>query len=231
MINKFIERENLKWIEIYNKRYTEFGYDPKTLGWDKGKQNIRFHILTSQACLRNKKILDIGCGFGDLNMYLKKIYKDEYKYVGIDQVEILIKKAREIYKGNNIKFLSANFLEWDFSEKHIDYAIASGIFNFKFEYEDNYEYIWKVMNKAFNTCREGFAFDFLSDKVDFRHEHTFHSNPTKILEMAYSLSRNVILRNDYMPFEFSIFVNKDDSFEKSTTLFNKFENEHSDLRI
>lgn len=46
----------------------------------------------------------------------------------------------------------------------------------------------------------------------------------KILEMAYKLSRNIILRNDYMPFEFSIVIFKDDSFSKEDTLFTKYKN-------
>ena len=101
-------------------------------------------------------------------------------------------------------------------------AVSSGIFNHRLEHTDSYSYIEAVLAKAFAMCREGLAFDFLSDKVDFRHEHTFHSSPERILGMAYALSRNVLLRNDYMPFEFSLFVFKDGSFSKVDTLFERF---------
>jgi len=58
-------------IDRYSRRFESFGYDPRTLGWDKGKQMVRFELLTSQIDLRGKRILDIGCGFGDLNIFLK----------------------------------------------------------------------------------------------------------------------------------------------------------------
>lgn len=68
----------------------------------------------------------------------------------------------------------------------------------------------------------GITFDFLSDKVDYQYEHTFHSSPERILGYVYSKSRNVILRNDYMPFEFSVFIFKDDSFKSEDTVFHRY---------
>lgn len=50
-----------KLISDYRKRFAEYGYSPKTLGWVKGKQDIRFSILTSQWELEGKRILDVGC--------------------------------------------------------------------------------------------------------------------------------------------------------------------------
>ena len=54
----------------YEGRYRKHGYDPRTLDWDKGKQAMRFSILTSQYDFHRKEVLDIGCGFGDLNQTL-----------------------------------------------------------------------------------------------------------------------------------------------------------------
>lgn len=217
-----LSNEDIEEIkERYSKRYKQFGYSPKTLGWDKGKQAIRFSILTSQIDLTNKSVLDIGCGFGDLNLILKKKFKN-YKYTGIDIVNDLIEAGKKIYYQNNIGFITDDFLQFDFSIKY-DYIIASGIFNFKIKNKKNYAFIENVIKKALNICNEGLAFDFLSDKVDFKYEHTFHSSPEKILEIAYKYSKNIVLRNDYMPFEFSIFIFKDDSFKTETTVFNLFE--------
>lgn len=105
-------------------------------------------------------------------------------------------------------------------DRQYDYVLCSGAFNRKFSGRmSNYEFIEKCINKALNIATEGIAFDFLSNHVDYQYEHTFHSDPMKILEMSYKRSRRVILRNDYMPFEFSVFVFKDDSFEKEDTIF------------
>ena len=208
-------------INRYIERYQKYGYNPKTLGWDKGKQDLRFNILTSQIDLEGKSICDIGCGFGDLNKYLKQKLNN-YLYFGIDIVDKLIEEARNRYIGRNINFRCGDFLIEDISE--FDYAIASGIFNFKLRNEDNYSYIENVINKAFSISKIGLAFDFLSDKVDFMYEHTFHSSPEKILSIAYKYTRNIILRNDYMPFEFTVILFKDDSFKKEDTIFTAYKN-------
>lgn len=216
------ERDRNEIIELYKKRYNFFGYSPKSLLWDKGKQEVRFDILTSLYNFDGKSVLDIGCGFGDLNKILHQKCK-RYEYVGIDLVADFINKAKELYLAPGINFLEGEFLDYKF-EKKFDYIIASGIFNYKMECVDNYFYIESIMKKAIDISIDGVAFDFLSDKVDFRYDYTFHSSPEKILNLAYKFSRNIILRNDYMPFEFAIFIFKDDSFAKEDTLFHRYKN-------
>ena len=214
-----IDRESI--IDRYTRRFEAHGYDPKTLGWDKGNQEIRFDILTSQYDFRGKRILDIGCGFGDLIATLWAQYGDDYIYHGVDLVPALIEKAKSLHRGDSISFSCTDILDEAFAGEY-DYAIASGIFNHKMKAVDNYTVIEAVMAKALHLCRDGIAFDFLSDKVDYRHAHTFHSSPEKILGLAYRFSRNVVLRNDYMPFEFSVFINKDDSFSPARSVFSLY---------
>lgn len=208
-------------IERYSSRLKNFGYSPKTLGWDKGKQDIRFKVLTSQYDFTDKAVLDIGCGFGDLNITLREKYADKYSYLGIDIVPDLIKVARDHCAGGRIEFVVGDFLEIELETK-FDFAVASGIFNHRLREINNYELIEATIAKALSVARDGLAFDFLSDKVDYQLEHAFHSSPETILAMAYKYSRNVVLRNDYMPFEFTIYIFNDDSFSTEDTLYHRF---------
>lgn len=208
-------------IERYSRRLAEYGYDPITLGWDKGKQQIRFRILTSQYDFRDKRVLDIGCGFGDLNQGLQRRVGREYSYHGVDLVPALVARAKDLYPAENISFSCADVLSDDFTG-NFDYAVASGLFNFAFKDIANYDFVEAVMNKALSLCCDGLAFDFLSDKVDWRAADNFYSSPEQILGMAYKHSRNVALRNDYMPFEFAIFINKDSSFLAEDTIFKRY---------
>lgn len=208
-------------IERYSRRFAEHGYDPRTLGWDKGKQEIRFRVLTSQYDFRGKRVLDIGCGFGDLNLGLQRRAGREYSYHGVDLVPALIARAKDLYPAGNTSFSCVDILSEDFTGT-FDYAVASGLFNFTFNEIGNYDFIEAVMSKALSLCRDGLAFDFLSDKVDFREAKAFYSSPEQILGMAYKYSRNVVLRNDYMPFEFAVFINKDSSFLPEDTIFNHY---------
>ena len=224
MINaklKMDESDRSRTVEKYRKSYAEHGYSPKALGWDKGRQDIRFEVLLSFFECRGKSILDIGCGFGDLNRVLSSKGGDSYDYLGIDLVSELIEEGQRHYPQKNIRFLTADFLEYQFIEP-FDIVVGSGIFNHKFSSGGNDLFVDSVLKKAWSLCIEGFAFDFLSDKVDYRHDHTYHNNPERILARAFELSRKVCFKNDYMPFEFCLHVSKDDTFDPSHPVFNSY---------
>jgi SAM-dependent methyltransferase len=213
-------------INKYSNSYKEHGYSPKALGWDKGRQDIRFEVLLSFFKCQGKSILDIGCGFGDINRVLSR-QAISYNYTGIDLVSELIVEGQRHYPQKNIRFLNADFLEYSFTE-NFDIIVASGIFNQKFKSGENDYFVEKVFKKAWSLCTNGIAFDFLSDKVDYRHEHTYHNNPERILGIGYTLSRNVALLNNYMPFEFCIYVGKDQSFDKADAIFKAYKLQRGD---
>lgn len=214
-------------VDRYTARYREHGYSPKALGWDKGKQDLRFDVLTSAIDLRGLSILDIGCGFGDVNGTLERKLGTSYTYTGVDLVPDLLEEARARWHAPHREFLEGDVLTLD-PARRFDYALASGVFNHRFESTSNERFIRETMHRAFEICRVGLAFDFLSDKVDHRLAHTHHSAPEAVLAEAYTLTRNVILRNDYMPFEFSIFLRKDDSFDPKDTVFTSYKRDHGD---
>lgn len=213
-------------IDYYKSKFKKHGYSPKSLGWDKGKQDLRFFSLTNRFDLQKFSILDIGCGFGDLNAYFVKNDISNYEYLGIDIVDDFIEEASKRYGSSNAQFVNESIFEYEFN-KNYDYVVSSGIFNHKLiEKHDGggYGFIREVMSRAIKNCNIAISFDFLSDKVDYQLDHTFHSSPEKILEMAYSFSRNIVLDNSFFPFEFCVTIYKDDSFKKEDTIFNIIKN-------
>lgn len=212
-------------IKFYKKKFEEYGHHEASLGWSKGKQFIRFYALTRNFNLNNKKILDIGCGFGDF-LGFATLHDIKYSnYHGVDLIEEFIKIAvRDHGDDPRNKFEVCNFLEKNFS---CDYVIASGVFGQRVESSDerNYEFVEKVISKALADSSCGVAFDFISDKVDFRtSEKDFHASASRVLDIAYKYSRNVMIDNSIMPFEFSLVINKDQGFSKEKTVFNSFLN-------
>lgn len=214
--------------DFFNSNYEKYGYSVKSLGWIKGKQNIRFDALTKFFDLSIPfGMLDVGCGFGDINKYFEKKNITNYTYHGIDLVEGMIGVANEIYKEySNISFSCGDFLTSIPDDQKYDYIIASGIFNFQMNNIDNYTNVEEFLKRALSICNPNGAvsFDFQSDKADYYADNgvSFYNSPEKILSIAYKYSRNVVLNNLYMPFEFSLTVFKDDSFNKSNLVFNKF---------
>lgn len=202
----------------YQNLFHEHGYSPKTLGWDKGKQYLRFRELTNLWNLENKSILDVGCGFGDFINYLEFEGIKSFKYEGIDIVDEFIEIGKKNHQHENIKFRVGNLLSMEFHEI-FDFGIASGTFNSKIDGINGYDYIESNLRKMFKNCKIGIAANFLTDRVDYKYDHNFNSSAEKILSIAYGLSRRIILRNEYFPYEFSIIIYKKQAFCKELSLF------------
>jgi SAM-dependent methyltransferase len=215
-------------ISHYEKDFQLYGYSPKALGWNKGKQFLRFKQLTEDFKLEGKSFLDVGCGFGDFNKYLSSLSIENYNYTGIDLVESFIDQAKIQNHSDNARYIQDNFLDHKFNSDY-DIVFASGTFNIAQENHDGYNIIEKSMEKMFSLCKESVCIDFLTDKVDYKHEHNFNSAPDKILSMAYKLSRRVILKNNYFPFEFAVIIYKDDHYCRDTSLFEEIKKSYQEL--
>jgi SAM-dependent methyltransferase len=212
------EKEKSETIKRYNQRLEEFGYNPLSLGWgEKNRANLRFEILLSQWDFNRANILDFGCGFGDLHNYMKNSGIIDFSYTGVDINENLIKKGLEVYPGLNL--INADWLE-SAPEDTFDYILSSGVFNHKLE--DNFEFITKAMQLFNRLSKKGFALNFLSDKVEFEYDYTYHASPSKILEMGYLFSNKIVLRNDYMPYEFTLFVNKQEEMDLTYAVYPEY---------
>ena len=211
-----------KTREVYGELYSKYGYSSKSLGWDKGKQFLRFHQLSSDWDLSGARILDVGCGFGDFVGYLELTGVSDFVYLGVDMLESFVVEGRSRFGREGVEFACGDFLNMEFVS-NFDFVVSSGIFNLKVTGVDGYTRIEETLTKMFSMAEQAVSADFLSDKLDYRHPRNFCSSPEKILNMAYELSRNVALTNTYFPFEFAVTIYKDDSFQKETTVFHNVE--------
>ena len=207
--------EHQKTIKKYNDLLDLHGDTPKALGWTKDKEYLRFHILCSGFDLEGSTVLDFGCGLGYLYAYLKENYKN-FSYVGVDINENLLMLAKK-------KFPDADFRCLDLMKDNLDvqpdFILSSGVHNIKLE--NNEAFNRESFERFSAISKKGFAVNFLSNKVDFPTEGSYHHSPEDILKLAYLYSRRVTLRNDYAPFEFTIFVDHRNSFD-SYTVFPEF---------
>ena len=217
-----MKRADAQIVASYQPLFAAHGYAPSALGWDKGKQFLRFHQLTSNWDLAGASILDVGCGFGDFVGYLRAMNIEARAYVGIDLVGEFVAEGERRFGSPRTTFLKTA-LEDFAPPSTFDYVIASGTFNLKVEGVDGYEQIRRSLDRMFRLSNIALSADFISDKVEYAYEHNFISAPENILSMAYGLSRNVVLRNDYFPFEFCVTIYKDDSFSPNTTTFSTTE--------
>lgn len=211
-------------IKIYSERLEKYGVSQKTLGWDKNRGDLRFEILNSRWDLNHSSILDFGCGFGDFYNFLINKGIKNFKYLGIDVNEDLIKQARQKYK--KAEFKCINIFEEDLPNKY-DYIFASGCFNDQMN--ENISFIKTAFEKFNLYSKKGFGANFLSSKAQYKYKHAFYSDPSFITGLCYKYSNNVILRNDYMPFEFSVFVDKSMEYNRKLAVYNNFLNLNSSV--
>ncbi len=200
-----------EYIKRYQARLNEFGYSPATLGWGKGgRQDIRFKVL-AQPILKhaNSSVLDIGCGFGDLFRFLKMNHWNG-TYTGVDIVPGLLNVARELDPQINV--IEADITSPNFSliSERFDYVVASGVFNARLKISNNEEHIVTALKNMFLLSKIAMCVDFMSTYVDYQNPAAYHTDPLWALGTVKKISRRVVLRHDYMPFEFALIVYKDD---------------------
>lgn len=199
MSSKF---ESAGAVEFYRGLLAQHGKTSAALGCS-GKQRLRFTQLIDRLPLAGATILDVGCGFGDLVHHLDSEGILFASYIGIEVVPEFHAEAVDRYQRDNVKFLCGDFLTIEDIPK-TDYVLGSGIFNLQFGDLDGYEYFDRTLKKMAEVANLAISVDFLSDKVDRRHPWNYHSSPLRVLDLAYSVGRRVLLRNDFFPFEFAL---------------------------
>jgi demethylmenaquinone methyltransferase/2-methoxy-6-polyprenyl-1,4-benzoquinol methylase len=100
-----------------------------TLGMDK-----RWRRLAAQACLEAKpdKILDIGCGTGDLTLNIARLARKDTEIVGLDysppMLEIARQKAVKAGVSQQIRFIEGEAQKLPFSDGYFDCTAISFAF-------------------------------------------------------------------------------------------------------
>jgi SAM-dependent methyltransferase len=198
------EREKEDIIRLYEDRLGKYGQSIKTMGWrDQEQQHLRFRILSEIKDLNAKKILDVGCGFGDFYDYLveKGINVD---YSGFDISKRIIDVAKNRHP--HLKFEVKDILTEKIDQKY-DYIFESGILNKKLS--DNYRYAKAIITAMYSLCNEGISFNMMTNYVDFEEDYLFYYSPENIFRFCKSLSKFVVIRHEYPLFEFTVYIFKD----------------------
>jgi SAM-dependent methyltransferase len=193
------------YVERYERRLAEHGHAPETLGWRPGRERARFGVVADViADTGARSLLDVGCGFADLLDFLREQGWDG-DYHGIDLVPGLLAEARRRHPA--LRFEEADIADYE-PGRAFDVVVASGVFNYELQAEDNRDHIARSVARMFALARRAICVDFLTTAVDHRHPGAWHTDPAWALDLGRRLSERAELRQDYLPFEFALVVRR-----------------------
>jgi len=178
-------------LNFYTRHLRDFGDTPQAVRWTPEGQVRRYEtLLTATGDLSGKKILDFGCGKGDLYGFLRD-KGVSVAYCGIDVNDNLIELAQH-------KYPQAEFIALDIDEdrfyRRFDVIIAIGVFNLRIAGIE--ESMKGLLKKLFPLCRESLHINFLSYYVPQRNVELFYVKPEEILAFAITeISRTVTVRH------------------------------------
>ncbi|MFA6138822.1 MAG: class I SAM-dependent methyltransferase [Sulfurimonas sp.] len=199
--------DDLQRIEnFFNEKTQLNGYSIKSLDWGSRRtQQIRFHIFSEIASLENKSILDVGCGFGDFFDFLNINLGLNVRYTGVDISSKIVAQAKE--RNPNLNIVKLDILSEEI-EKH-DYVFGSGIHNIKVEKND--ELLERMLNKMFELCNYGVATNMINKTYENSlAEHIYGYELSKVMEMCKKLTPFSVVRQDYLPNDFTLYLYKHD---------------------
>jgi cyclopropane fatty-acyl-phospholipid synthase-like methyltransferase len=193
---------NLKKLRtFYESAYATYGDDARSVHWsDAETQEVRFEVLNNIAPLNGMRVLDVGCGLGDLyKFFLKK--QIEVDYIGIDIVPAFVTRARE-------RFPDAHFECMDIADvrEEYDYVLASGTLNVAIP--DAKAHYFATIKTLFDRAQKGIAFNLLNSAGHITNDTYIAYDVGEVTTYCKTLSDNVVVIADYLPWDFTVYVGR-----------------------
>jgi SAM-dependent methyltransferase len=190
-------------ISFFDTNLMLHGDRPEAVRWTRPGQIAHYRSMLDVGDISDSKILDFGCGKGDLYQFLTDQDID-VEYIGVDINTRLISMAREKHPGIDFRVFD---LDKESFAEDFDYIFLCGVFNLRVDGLD--EIIRDALKKLFVHCRIAMAFNALSihnPKKDFELSYV---SPEELFTFAVrNLSPYVSMRHDRIAYDFMLFVHK-----------------------
>ncbi|PQJ84682.1 class I SAM-dependent methyltransferase [Aliivibrio sifiae] len=190
---------------FHDERQKQFSGDhARSLGWSSTEsQFLRFKTMVNALNFDNKRVLDLGCGYGDFKTFLDMSCCVK-SYIGVDQQSSFIRQAKANFKQQ----INCEFIKGDFSSTTlpiVDIVVASGSLNYRAR---NKTYHAKVIRIMYEKAEEAVIFNLLnSDHFESSSLLEAH-NPELVLNYCLSLCPNSELITGYTNEDFTIVMRK-----------------------
>jgi SAM-dependent methyltransferase len=193
--------------QYWAERIGRYGDTHEALGWSSKERQIKRFEVLSKIVGQSGSVLDVGCGTGDLYLYLQnKGWRG--KYVGIDISEEMLLAAKKKLPG--LTFLCHDMFN-PVTFGSFSYVLLSGALNLRMSESDYVQYkwmeivvgnMWAAAKKAVSfNVRSSWGFEPLSEEI-------FAFDPAIVLAFCKKLTSNLMLDHTYFPHDFTVFLFK-----------------------
>lgn len=161
-------------------------------------QRIRFKVLREllPEDISDLHIVDAGCGFADLYLYLREKVSPPAVYTGLEVMETMIESARD---RTGCEIHACDVLYDPLPEA--DYYVCSGAMNILTRFETHL-----FIRRCFEASKKGFVFNLLKGRDHSLVYNYFH--PGAIRRLGNSMGAEVTIKEGYLPRDFSVAFHK-----------------------
>lgn len=198
---------------FYEDHVRRFGYGYRALGFGRrSSQEKRFAALLALGVLHGARLLDVGCGFGDLLAWLnaRGIHP---RYTGLDLCPPMIERCQKRFASSGARFLIADALTYE-ADQPYDYVIASGIFGYAAK--GLRSRVQPMLERLYANAGIGLAVNFLSRCAPARSPGRLYLNPSDVLQFGLTLTPAVRMDHTYLPNDFTLFMYRTPPWKEHT---------------
>lgn len=185
---------------FYENAIKRYGCTARGLNWNsKSSQQMRFEIIHELLAhaLSSSKIVDAGCGFGDLYLFLQQKGALPRRYVGYDVLDEALFVA---HKRTKQRIVKCDILNDELESA--DFYIASGSMNILNRFET-----FLFIRRCFDASRKGFIFNLLKGQEKEGNFNYFL--PQEIEAFVSEFAYDVIIKEGYMEGDFTVLLLKE----------------------
>ncbi len=187
----------------YNEVVERHGVSAQGVHWNSQEtQYKRFEILLEMIDItEEERVVDVGCGFADLYLYMQEKSIAARSYVGLEIMKSMVVEAR---KRVPCEIKTCDVL-YDPLPK-ADYYICSGAMNILTRDETQL-----FIKRCFEMSEKGFVFNMLQGEDESMVYNYFR--PKEIEVIAKELGATFRMKKGYLPRDFTVFLKKEENGE------------------
>ncbi|MGD2081047.1 MAG: class I SAM-dependent methyltransferase [Nitrospirota bacterium] len=191
-------------VSFYTRNLVLHGDRPEALRWSPEGQRLRYGVmLDALPDIGGRKVLDYGCGKGDLYGFIRERGLD-VSYTGIDINPELIDLAAKKHPG--ARFMVSDVEDTPLEEDY-DIVFLCGVFNNKVEGVG--ESMRNVLSALFERTTEALAVNGLSSHAKDKAVELNYTSPEELSSfVGANLTPRFELIQGYLPGDFTLVLNK-----------------------